>query len=123
MLRGKFEEAKMRSRQAGLLATALLAALVSATTLQAQQDQHAIAQQLLRGSAGERSRALEAARALDTKNMGTELRGALITLLERNNRIVVEATKRKEAVANFEDPEFIAHVAQVVSQLEDPKAI
>jgi len=76
----------MRSRrQAGLLATALLVALLSATRLHAQQDQHAIAQQ------------------------------------ERNDRLVGEAARRKEAVAKFEDPEFIGNVAHVVSQLEDPQ--
>lgn len=105
-----------------LLATVLMIAL-NVTAGRAQGDQAALARRLIQGDAMERGRALEAAQALGAKNTGPELRAALITLLERNNRIVVQAATRKQALATLEDPEFIAHVAHVVSQLEEPQAI
>src|SRR5574341_1653095 len=83
------------------LVTIWLALLCCTTGLEAQIDQHALAQQLQDGDRAERSRALESARSLGPQNTGTELRAALITLLEKNNRIVAEAKS--------EDPEFIAH--------------
>jgi hypothetical protein len=52
---------------------------------------------------------------------GPELRAALIALLDRNLGLVDEARKRGEAVSV--GPEFVAHVAHAVSQLEDPQAI
>jgi len=110
-------------RLALLLANALLVTVLCATIGEAQQDQPALARQLLQGSRAERSRALDTARALGARNTGPELRAALITLLDRNNRTVADAVTRKEPVATFEDPEFIAHVAHVVSQLEDAQAI
>lgn len=105
------------------LLTAWLAALCCATSLRAQVDQHAVAQQLLHGDRAERSGALESARSLGPQHTGDELRAALITLLERNNRIIAEAGKRQEPVSKSESPEFIAHVAHVVSQLGDARAI
>jgi len=101
----------------------LLVTVLCATMAEAQQDQRALARQLLQGSRAERSQALETTRGLGQGKMDPDLRAALITVLERNNRTVAEAVLRKEPVATFEDPEFIAHVAHVVSQLEDPQAI
>jgi len=97
--------------------------LCCATGLGAQVDQHAIAQELEHGDRAARSRALEQARSLGPANTSAELRAALITLLDKNNRIVLDAAERKQPVANLEDPEFIAAVAHVVSGLEDVRAI
>lgn len=105
-----------------LFVTLLLASLLAAS-LTAQADQHTLAQQLLHGDRAERSRALGNAWSLGPQGTGAELRAALITLLDKNNRIVLEAAERKVAVSTLEDPEFIAHVAHVVSGLEDPRAI
>jgi len=88
-----------------------------------QVDQRALAQQLLGNSAADRAVAVQMALTLGAPNTGPELRAALITLLERNSTILEEARRRNVAVANLENPEFIAHVAHVVSQLEDPRAI
>jgi len=110
-------------RQAVLLAPVLFVTVLNTTSVEAQPNRRALAQRLLRGSAGERSTALEDARALGPENTGSELRAALITLLERNNKIIAEARRAGVAVADLENPEFIAHVAHVVSQLEDPQAI
>src|SRR5437773_7310110 len=79
-----------------------------------QLDQSAIAGQLLVDNKEERSKALHAAETIGSKNTSQELRAALITLLERENRIVLEAANRGVTVDNLEDPEFIAHVSRVV---------
>ena len=105
------------------LATICLASLCCAASLGAQVDQHALAHQLVHGDRAERSRAFEQARSLGPANTSAELRAALITLLDKNNRIVLDAAERKQPVANLEDPEFIAAVAHVVSGLEDVRAI
>lgn len=91
--------------------------------LWAQVDQRALAEQLLRGDRQAREHALVQARSLGRQNTGTELREALIKLLDRNNRLIAEATSRKVSIASVESPEFIAHVAHAVSQLHDPRAI
>lgn len=103
----------------------LLAALQFVTLAigHAQVDQHALAQRILGGNVGDQSRAVWSALTLGPQATGPELRTALIALLERNNRILDEASKRNVAVATLVDPEFVAHVAHVVSQLEDPQAI
>lgn len=103
----------------------LLAALqvVMLATGQAQGDQHALAQQVRGGNREDQSRAVWSALTLGPQATGPELRAALIALLERNNGILDEAADRKVAVATLVDPEFVAHVAHVVSQLEDPQAI
>lgn len=101
----------------------LLVTVLCTTLAEAQQDQHVLARQLLQGSRVERSKALETARGLGRAQMGVELRAALIAVVERNNKIVADANMRGEAIATFEDPEFIAHAAHVVSQLEDPQSI
>ncbi|MGH7528753.1 MAG: hypothetical protein ACREMN_00060 [Gemmatimonadales bacterium] len=112
----------MNSRQhAFLLVTTLLACGV--TSLGAQVSQQVLAQQLLGSNRAERDRALAQVQAIGPQNIGAQLREALITLLDRSNRIVLEAEKRQQALDNYEDPEFIAHLAHVVSQLEDPRAI
>src|SRR6266545_3856666 len=106
-----------------MLANVLLATVLCTTIAEGQQDQRELARQLLQGSRAERSQALEAARGLGRTQMGPELRAALITVLDKNNRLVLEAAKRKQALETVEDPEFIAHVAHAVSQLDDPKSI
>jgi hypothetical protein len=110
-------------RQAVLVATALLATLCSATRLPAQVDQRALVPHLLGDNVAERSRALGVAESIGPEHVSPELRAALIALLEKENRIVAEARRRKMGVATLENPEFIARVAHVVSQLEDPQAI
>jgi hypothetical protein len=110
-------------RSAVLLVTTLLATVLHATLVGAQVDQRVIAQQLLGDNGGERHRALDVAQAIGGENTGPELRAALIALLERGNRMAVEAARRGEAFAKFEDPEFIARVARVVTGLKDPQAI
>jgi len=110
-------------RQVVLLATALMATVLHTPIVEGQVDQLAIAQQLLRDNVHGRSRALDVAAAIDAEKIGSELRAALITLLERKNRIVEEAARRGEALANVEDPEFIAGLSRVVAALRDPQAI
>ncbi|MGH7612979.1 MAG: hypothetical protein ACREMW_02915 [Gemmatimonadales bacterium] len=113
-------------RQVVLLAIALFAGALGPATVQAQVDQSALAQQMLGGNAMERSRALEAARTLGPQNVGPELRGALITALEREGQIRAQryqAGRRGEALQSLEDPEFIARVSRVVAELRDPRAI
>jgi hypothetical protein len=102
----------------------LLAALqvVTLATGQAQGDQQALAQRILTGNVAEQDGAVWTAMTLGSQ-AGPELRAALITLLKRNNRVRDEAAKRKVAVATLVDPEFVAHVAHAVSQLEYPDAI
>jgi hypothetical protein len=110
-------------RQALWFVSVLLTTVLPVSSVDAQMDQRVLAQQLLRGDVGERSRALEMARALGPENTGAELRAALMTLLQRQNSIVVEARRRNEPLANREDPEFIATVSRVVAELRDPQAI
>jgi hypothetical protein len=112
-------------RQAVLLVPALLVTMLQAASVesQSQPDQRVLVQQLLRGNAGERSAALWNAIVLGPEKAGPELRAALIALLEANNKIVEEARRRGVATATLENPEFIAHVAHAVSQLQDPLAI
>ncbi len=70
-----------------LLVIALFAAVLHTASVEAQVDQRALAEQLLRGQAIERSRALEAAQALGPQQIGPELRAALIKALEREDRV------------------------------------
>lgn len=113
----------MDRRHAVLLILAGLAVTSATATVRAQVDQQTLARQILSADRGEQSRALSAAWALGPQNTGPELRAALITLLDRNNRIVAEAAKRDEVLENLINPEFVAHVAHVVSQLQDSQAI
>lgn len=106
-----------------LLATTLAVTAIHANQEQAKADQHVIAQQLLGQDLRERSSAWGAALAIGPANSGQELRAALITLLEKENRIVVEARRRGVAVSTLENPEFIAHVARFVAELKDPLSI
>src|SRR6266568_502049 len=110
------------NRRRVVLLLAVLQVVMLATG-QAQGDQHALAQRILGGNVEDQSRAVWAAMTLGPQATGPELRAALITLLERNNRIRDEALKRNVATATLVDPEFVAHVAHAVSQLEDPQAI
>jgi hypothetical protein len=104
-----------------LIAIALTLGCV--TSLGAQVDQHALAQQLLHGGREERSQAVAKAQSLLPQDTGPELRAALVALLEKMNRITADAAARKEPVSRLEDPELIAAVAHVVSGLQDPQAI
>lgn len=116
----------IRRRPFLLLGSALLAITIHTASLNAQIDQRALAEQLLRGSIGERSRALETARAIQPRNIGPELRAALISTLEREGQLHArrdEADRRGEAVEPLEDPEFIFRVSSVVAELRDPLAI
>ncbi len=112
-----------RRRQVALLMFAALIGTPATTIAQAQVDQHALAQQVLGTNLTEQSHAVEQARALGPQRTGPELRAALIAVLERNNRLVIQAAQRDEAVESFVNPEFVAQVAHVVSQLGDPMAI
>jgi hypothetical protein len=113
----------MKTRRSAALLATVLATVLHATIVGAQVDQHVIAQQLLGDNGGERHRALDVAQAIGPENTGPDLRAALIAVLERGNSMAVEAARRQEAVAKFEDPEFIARVARVVAGLKDPRAI
>jgi hypothetical protein len=101
-----------------LLIAALVVTAMHANA--AQADQHMIAQELL---GQERNSAFEAALAIGPGNAGQELRLALITLLEKENRIVVAARRRGVTVDTLDNPEFIAHVARFVAELKDPQTI
>lgn len=113
----------MNGRRVVPLLAALQVATLATATGQAQVDQHALAQRILNGTVADQSGAVWDALVLGPQMTGLELRTALITLLERNNRIVDEAAKRNVAVATLVNPELVAHVAHAVSQLEDPQAI
>jgi hypothetical protein len=107
-------------------ARVLLVAALVVTAIQAngaQADQHMIAQELLGQDFRERNSAFEAALAIGPGNAGQELRLALITLLEKENRIVVAARRRGVTVDTLDNPEFIAHVAGFVAELKDPQTI
>ena len=106
-----------------LLLAALVVTARPVNGAQAQPDQHVIAQQLLVQNVRERDSAFEAARAIGPAKAGQELRLALITLLEKENRIVVSARRRGVTVDTLDNPEFIAHVAGFVADLKDPQTI
>ena len=110
-------------RPAVVLATVLLVTVLPTPSMEAELDQRAVAQHLLGDNVAERSKALGVAESVGPENASPELRAALIALLERGNRIVAEARRRKVAVATLENPEFIARVARVVASLKDPQAI
>ena len=106
-----------------LLLAALVVTARPVNGAQARPDQHVIAQQLLVQNVRERDSAFEAARAIGPGMAGQELRRALITLLEKENRIVVSARRRGVTVDTLDNPEFIAHVAGFVADLKDPQTI
>lgn len=106
-----------------VLVVAVLALTLATATVQAQVDQRALAQRIVGTNPTDQDNAVAQVLALGPQNAGPELRAALITLLDRNNRLVIQAVKRDEAVETLVNPEFVAHVAHVVSQLEDPNAI
>ncbi len=106
-----------------LLATTLAVTAAHAQPAPVRTDQHAIALDLLGHDADARRRAFYSAQRIGPANSGQELRAALIAFLERENRIVVEARRRGVAVATLENPEFIAHVAAYVAELQDPTSI
>lgn len=113
-------------RQVVLLVLAVFAVALGPTTVQAQVDQRALAQQILSGSARERSGAVEAARALGPQNTGPDLRAALIAALEREGQVESQryyADLRGEALEPPEVPELIFRLSAVVAELRDPAAI
>lgn len=100
------------------LAIAICPALVAA-----QVDQRRLAQDLLAEDLAVRSTAVNTARAIGPPKLGPDVRQALITLLERQNRLVAEATGRQAPVADLENPELIATVSRLVAELAEPAAI
>lgn len=86
-------------------------------------DQRTISRQLLSGNLQERHSAFDSARGIPVDRRGSELRGALIELLDRENKLVASVLERREILAEYEDPEFIAQLARVVAELRDPRAI
>jgi hypothetical protein len=85
-------------------------------------DQATIARQFA-GDTEQRQHALDLACAIPRDKVGPELRSALITLLERENKLVASVTARGAILADFEDPEFIARLSRTVAELKDPQAI
>jgi hypothetical protein len=106
-----------------LLSVASVAAAMQTAQPERQLDQRAIAQQLLAEDKQERDKAFDASSAIAPANTSQELRLALITLLDRENRIVLEAARRGVTVDTLEDPEFIAAVSRTVAALRDTRAI
>jgi hypothetical protein len=93
--------------------------------LLAQTDQHALAQQLLEGSAAERTVVVAVAEALGAENTGPELRAALVAALEREGRLLRERSQaaRHGMALPLEEPEFIAQASRAVAALHDPATI
>jgi len=106
-----------------LLSVALLFVPAPTTGTQPQPNQREIADQLLGSDLRQRNEALKAVLSIGPAKVGPELRSALITLLERQNRIVLEAQRRQVTLDTLEDPEFISGLSRVVAELKDPKAI
>lgn len=110
-------------RSAASVAGVVLATAVIAGAVEGQADQAVLAQQLLGQDRAQRDRALTAIESIDAENRSSELRTALITLLERLNAVKAEARSRGVAVETLENPETIWYVAHLVAQLQDPRAI
>jgi hypothetical protein len=108
---------------ATLLAGTLLMPAPALVGRQPGPDQRDVARQLLAEDVGARRAAFDAARTIGAEAAGPELRAALIALLQRENRLVADVTRRGEIVAEYEDPEFIAALARLVAELKDPAAI
>jgi len=106
-----------------LVMCAVLAPVDRPALAQSEPDERALAQQLLGTDRRARAAAFQAARTIGARAVGPELRAALIALLERQNRLVAEVTRRGGIVADYEDPEFMAALARFVAELQDPAAI
>jgi hypothetical protein len=106
-----------------LFICAVLASVGEPARPQAELDQRTLARQLLGTDVRACRAAFEAARTIGARGVGPELRGALIALLARKNRLVADVTRRGEILADYEDPEFIWALACFVAELQDPAAI
>lgn len=84
-------------------------------------NQAALADALSKG--GDVETVMTQVRALGPENAGPELRAALIARLEQLNQRVAEVTKLDQTVDTFINPETLAHLAQLVTELHDPRAI
>jgi hypothetical protein len=113
----------MTLTKVGLAANPLLILVLSIVGAQVQISQNETARQLLSEDVAARNAALEKARTIGVANMDSGLRAALITLLDRQNDIVVDTARRGEFLADVEDPEFISQLSRLVAELHDPRAI
>lgn len=108
------------------LAFMLLFAARAETQNPAPVDQSEVARQLLTGDAVERGRALSRVRQIGPERVNPQLRGALISALERENTLVGQSRARRaagEIVPRLGNPELAAGLAHVVSAFRDPRAI
>jgi hypothetical protein len=103
-----------------LLSTVTIAASIAHQDL---RDQRAIAEKLLSGDSSKQTDALGAVRAMGARNADPELRQALITLLERQNRLARQNIQRGESVEGAIAPEFRSRLCQTVAELRDPRTI
>jgi hypothetical protein len=113
-------------RQVVLLIIVLVAAALGSAVAHAQVDQSALAAQIRRANAKERSRALEQVRLLGPESTGPELRAALIAALEQEGQLRgrrYHADLRGDRLEPLEDPEFVFRLSRVVAALRDPQAI
>jgi hypothetical protein len=118
----------MNNRNTGLttLAFLLLFAARAETQNPAQVDQSEVARRLLTGDAFERGRAVTRVRRIGPERVNPQLRGALITALERENTLVAQVRARRaagEVVPDRGNPELAAGLAHLVSAFRDPRAI
>jgi hypothetical protein len=112
----------IRLMSIGVLLTTLCITQLFAAA-QRDEEQKAIARQLLSGDMQERNRVLDAVKAIRPEKAAPELRSALIALLERQNLIVEQADSAGLDLSTLDDPEVIASVHHAVAALNDPKAI
>lgn len=107
----------------GLVLITSQATAASAAAPQHPVNQEDLAKALLSSNAAERQRALGEVMAIEPAQRGAALRTALITLLERENKLVEQALVRGVTVDQVESPEFISAVARAVAELKDPATI
>jgi hypothetical protein len=88
-----------------------------------QVDQRAVAQQLLSNDSDQRREALATIRTMGATNAGPEIRGALLTLLDAQNRVIEEARTQGSTIERRLDPEFHSRLTQTVVELRDPRTI
>jgi hypothetical protein len=110
-------------RQGVLLATPLTLMVLATPMALGQADQSTMAQQLLAGNLRDRAAALRAAAAVRPRGGRLRVASGSRHIARKENRIVEDALRRGEALANVEDPEFVALLSGVVAGLGDPRAI
>jgi hypothetical protein len=109
-----------------VLSATMVVAAIASVSAQTSVEQRVLAEHLLSADLVERSRALSMAGAIPPREVGPDLRAALIAALERVNALDDdrrERGRRGETLEALEDPEFIARVAEVIISLRDPQAI